>query len=147
MNEYLEALKKLHDRGLYFGDVVKHFKRETIREPKNFNYLYTIVGIGKHTETGEYLVLYRALYGDNPVIYCRPIDMFLSEVDHEKYSYINQRYRLEKYEYNPDDFKPLVDSVNMEIIKELVPELYEKIIHYTMMDHTKDPLVNINKGE
>ena len=41
----------------------------------------------------ESIVIYRGLYGNND-LFVRPLDMFLSEVDHEKYPYIKQRYRF-----------------------------------------------------
>lgn len=87
-------------RDLHEGDIVKHFKRETLTEEqlkKNPTmYMYSIISMNaKHTETGEELVIYKALYGDGQV-YARPKEMFLSKVDKEEYSNIRQQYRLQK---------------------------------------------------
>ena len=92
--------KKKEDR-LKVGDIVKHFKRELLCNPGNL-YLYKIVGFAKHTETKEPLVIYQALYENDDMnvhfgVYARPYDMFMSEVDHEKYPLIKQKYRFEKY--------------------------------------------------
>ena len=85
------------------GDIVKHFKRETVSKKdieKNPNlYLYKIVGISRHTENGEKLMIYKPLYEakctDGVNYAARPLDMFLSEVDHDKYPSIKQKYRFE----------------------------------------------------
>ena len=88
------------------GDIVQHFKRETL-EPQILGnkqlYLYRIIDIAEHTETKERLVIYQALYDDNYMgihfgVFARPYDMFMSEVDHEKYPNIKQKYRFEKYD-------------------------------------------------
>ena len=78
------------------GAVVQHFKRELLSEQERETPLYTyeIIGTAMHTETEETLVIYRALYGDMK-LYARPVDMFLSEVDREKYPEVEQKFRFE----------------------------------------------------
>lgn len=78
------------------GDIVQHFKRETVSDPQSNDYLYEIVGVAIHTESKEPLVIYRALYGVK-VLYARPLKMFYSLVDREKYPGIKQAHRFEKY--------------------------------------------------
>ena len=87
---------KLNILDLEPGTQVRHFKRETV-DPSTSEYLYEIIDIARHTETGELLVIYKALYdtGGSDSVYARPLDMFLSPVDKIKYPNIKQRYRFE----------------------------------------------------
>lgn len=79
------------------GDIVQHFKREMLAsEEKDISkYFYEIVGVATHSETREPMMVYRPLYDDSGM-YVRPLDMFLSEVDHDKYPDVKQKYRFEK---------------------------------------------------
>lgn len=75
------------------GDIVQHFKRQYV-DQNTKEYLYRIVGIAIHSESGEELMVYQALYGDE-TMYARPLEMFYEEVDKEKYPDIKQTYRFE----------------------------------------------------
>lgn len=81
-------------RDIYVGDIVQHFKREWVSSDTS-EYLYKVLAFARHTETGERLVIYQALYAPFKVC-ARPYAMFMSEVDREKYPDIRQKYRFEK---------------------------------------------------
>lgn len=106
-------------KGLY-----NHFKNKKYKvfgktSNKRYNSNnYKILGLAEHTETGELftvyvyknnyfirnkngliksnevLTVYKSLYGDFKY-YLRPLGMFLSEVQKEKYPEIKQKYRFE----------------------------------------------------
>lgn len=71
-------------RELDIGSKWKHFK----------GHIYEIVGIAKDSETLEELVIYK----DDNNTWARKKDEFLSEVDHDKYKDVEQKYRFEKLE-------------------------------------------------
>ena len=72
-------------REIKINRVYKHFKG---------NYYY-VIDVANHSETKEQYVVYRKLYDDYN-LWIRPLDMFLSEVDHEKYPKVKQKYRFEE---------------------------------------------------
>ena len=73
-------MQELKIKGIY-----RHFKGD----------YYLVEDIVKYSETKEEMVLYRQLYGDYS-LWVRPKEMFLSEVDKEKYPDVKQKYRFEE---------------------------------------------------
>ena len=83
-------------REIKIGKVYKHFK----------NKHYIVIDIVNDCESNndaEYrkVVIYRALYGEY-LTWARPYDMFASEVDHEKYPEVTQKYRFEEVDVCSD---------------------------------------------
>ena len=78
-------------REIQINRVYKHFKGD----------YYLVVDVANDSETKEKYVVYRRLY-DDCSLWIRPLDMFLSEVDHEKYPEVKQKYRLELIEEKVD---------------------------------------------
>ncbi len=79
-------------REIKTGKIYRHFKGK----------LYYIIDIVLDSETEDInnpkkVVIYKALYGDN-LTWARPYESFISEVDHNKYPDIKQKYRFEEYE-------------------------------------------------
>ena len=74
-------------RELKLKRVYRHFKGD----------YYLVEDIATNSETDEQYVVYRKLYGDGS-LWIRPLDMFLSPVDREKYPDCEQEYRCELQE-------------------------------------------------
>ena len=74
----------MEKENLKIKGVYKHFK----------NNYYILEDVATYSETGEKYAVYRQLYG-NGELYIRPLDMFLSEVDKNKYPNVKQKYRFQ----------------------------------------------------
>ena len=74
-------------RNIKINGIYKHFKGD----------YYLVIDIANSSENNDKYVIYRALYGDNK-LWIREINMFLSEVNHDKYPNIKQKYRFELQE-------------------------------------------------
>ena len=72
-------MRELKIKGIY-----RHFKGK----------YYYVEDVAYDSETKEQMVVYRRLYDDHS-LWVRPLYMFLSEVDHEKYPSVEQKYRFE----------------------------------------------------
>ena len=80
------------NRKIQIGGMYRHFK----------GFVVHVLELAKHTETGEKLVIYISV-GVGGNVYARPIDMFLSEADHNKYPNVKQKYRFELIEEHKDN--------------------------------------------
>lgn len=123
----------MEDRQLVIGGFYKHFKGK----------LYQVKGIAYHSETKEKMVVYQALYGSFSM-YVRPFDMFMSEVDHNKYPQVQQKYRFEQVELADDTEDIQEEQVNPYLLQFLDAESYTEKLNVlaACRDKLDDKLIN-----
>ncbi len=111
-------------------EMYRHFKGKT----------YQIRCLAKHSETGEMMVIYQAMYGDFQ-IYARELSSFMEEVDRKKYPDVTCRYRFELLNAQNDcDTEPDVERETVqETVRETVTET--KTIETEAEELNIDPLV------
>lgn len=73
-------------REIKIGEIYKHFKG---------NYYYIVDIVNDSEDENEKVVIYKGLYGEHTT-WARKYSNFVSEVDHEKYPEIKQKYRFEE---------------------------------------------------
>lgn len=121
------------------GEQYLHFKQK----------LYQVITVADHSETGEKLVIYQALYGTFQ-IYARPLKMFIGLVDQEKYPQIQQRYRfqlVEKKEAEPvssiepaEEKKSAEDKLMAFFDAETMEDKYKILVD--MKEEINDHMIN-----
>ena len=105
-------------------------ENETYKHFKGNN--YRILAIAKHSETGEQMVVYKALYGEGEV-FVRPLDMFMEPIDRAKYPDASQEYRFEKVEAKIDpEVEAFLDAASamdrIRILNRLRPRLTDNMV-------------------
>lgn len=110
------------------GEIYRHFKGN----------MYEVLAIGKHTESMEWMVVYQELDGDN--VYVRPLEMFMSKVDKEKYPNASQVYRFELQDDNTNfsimnflDLSTVTEKIQyLEAMKDSMTEEFIGIVSQSL---------------
>ena len=127
----VEKIRRINMREIKKGKVYRHFKGN----------LYQVIDIVNDSESNydtefRKMVVYKALYGEG-LTWVRDYDMFNSEVDHEKYPDITQKYRFEEYirDFKKDGLKAFLGlkfydgDVSKKLVDDITNALAKLNIH------------------
>lgn len=108
-------------------EVYKHFKGN----------IYQIISIALDSETLEQVVVYQQLYSPFQM-YVRPLEMFLSKTDKDKYPDAVQEYRFEKLEKAMLETDVKVQAINAHVIdSDSVEKLMEQPQEVAAVEETE----------
>ncbi len=109
-------------------EVYKHFKGN----------IYQIISIALDSETLEQVVVYQQLYSPFQM-YVRPLEMFLSKTDKDKYPDAVQEYRFEKLEKAMLETDVKVQAINAHVIdSDSVEKLMEQPLEAVAVEETRE---------
>lgn len=91
------------------GGIYEHYKGNK----------YKVIGVGKHSETLEKLIIYQALYGNNE-LWVRPYDMFCEKI-------VKDGKEIHRFRYMGDELD-LTYTIQLDISEELNKVLFENNI-------------------
>lgn len=111
------------------NEIYRHFKGNE----------YQIITVAENSEDGSQMVVYKALYGEGKS-YVRPLDMFIEELDREKYPDADQTYRFEKVEYQvPPEVMAYLEAdtykEKLDIVLRMRDKITEDMIYTMAMAH------------